>query len=247
MLDLIKVALEDIQKVFEINENLYEKYIEGDILKDDFLKSLVVRRENNFDWKKETPLGGAGTTLNACVLYCLIKHYNVIDVIETGVSGGYYTCFILSALRENNKTSRGQMLVSLELSSDMNEVGKLVPASFREVTNEGVDWNLITGKSSLDVFKEWKAEGLQHSAQLYSHDSLHTLPHMLRELHEFKQSISDRFVVFIDDEKADNFWNQALAQKAFNKSGYTVKYISGAESRLGAHLGGFLLYERTNR
>lgn len=244
MLDLIKVALEDIQQVFEIKENLYEKYIEGEILKDDLLKSLVARREDNFDWKKETPLGGAGTTLNACVLYCLIKHYNMIDVIETGVSGGYYTCFILSALRENNKTSRGQMLCSLELSDDMNEVGKLVPASLREVTDEGVDWNLIAGKSSLETFKEWKVQGLQHAAQLYSHDSLHTLSHMLRELHEFKQSISDRFVVFIDDEKADSFWDKAVAMKAFDKQGYKVTYISGKESRLSGHLGGFIKYER---
>lgn len=235
MLELIKVALEDIQNVFEIKENLYEKYVEGEILKDEFLKSLMARRADNFDWKKETPLGGAGTTLNACVLYCLIKHYKIGSVIETGVSGGYYSCFILSALKDNPDNT----LLSLELSDDMKVVGHLIPDSLK------ANWNLIAGKSSLETFKEWKKEGLEHFAGLYVHDSLHSLRHMLSELFEFKNSTSDQFIVFVDDEKSDNFWTLALAQKAFNKSGYAVKYISGKESRFnGHHLGGFLRYEK---
>ena len=65
---------------------------------------------------------------------------------------------------------------------------------------------------------------------------------MLKELNEFKNNKSLDFFVFIDDEKTDNFWQHCLNMGAFQKPGYSVKYISGAESRLQGHLGGFLHY-----
>ena len=239
MIEFIKVALEDVQNAFDIRESLFEKYFVGEILKDEFLVSLANQRASDFDWQKETPLGGAGTTLNAVVLYCLIKHYNLNSVIETGVSGGYYSSFILSALK--NARHKENFLLSLELSGDTSKIGKFIPENLKD------GWDLIVGKSSLDTFKEWKVSGIEHFAGLYCHDSLHTLSHMLRELHEFKQSVSDEFFIFIDDQNAEAFWDKALAMKAFDKPGYDVKYISGKESRLQGHLGGFLKYERKSR
>lgn len=239
--DIIKVGIEDVQKAFVIDADLYDLYVEKEIkLNADLMRLMQKRDSGNFDWKTETPHGGAGTSLNACVLYCLIRNYDINDVLETGVSGGYYTTFMLAALEKNNYHG---LLTSIDIVND-DEVGKLVPAKYREIGNEKVDWDLKLGRSSLDVFKEWKLKNINHSAGLYSHDSLHSLSHMLRELHEFKQSQADEFVVFIDDEKSDGFWDKALHMKAFEKPGYTVKYISGKESRLNRHLGAFLRYER---
>lgn len=237
--DVIRVGLEDISEAFGIKENIYEKYIEGEIKKNSDLMSLIEKREAEFDWEKETPLGGAGTTLNGCVLYCLIRYFDMCSVIETGVSGGYYTSFMLAALNENNY--HGQLL-SLELSDNKKEVGKLVP-KFK--LNEGVDWKLDLGKSSLEHFKEWKEKGINHAADLYSHDSLHTMSHMIKELNEFKESKSEKFFIFIDDEKSDNFWERCWAIGAFNKPGYVARGISGVESRLNGHLGGFLYYVKS--
>src|SRR3990167_3272103 len=128
MWDLVRIALEDIQNCFGITENLYEKYVEGEIKKDELLVPLIVRRQNNFDWKVETPLSGAGTSLNSCVLYSLIRYFDMDSVIETGVAGGFYTTFLLAGLCKNNYHGT---LTSLEISDDKNEVGKLVPEQLR--------------------------------------------------------------------------------------------------------------------
>lgn len=235
--EIVKIGLEDIQKAFDIRENLYDTYVEKEIKKNPELVALAERRDNNFDWQKETPLGGAGTTLNACVLYCLIRHFNMLYVIETGVSGGYYSAFMLSAMeRQENEKRDLTNLTSMEISSDKEKVGNLVPARLKDI------WLLMMGESSLDIFKRWREKGLNHNASLYSHDSLHTMSHMLKELNEFKQTKSENFFVFIDDQNTDNFWHRCLQMGAFQKSGYSVKWISGAESRLQGHLGGFLHY-----
>lgn len=235
--DIVKIGIEDVQKTFGITEDLYTAYVEGEIKKNADLIALIQKRDNEFDWQKETPLGGAGTTLNGCVLYCLIRHFGMISVVETGVSGGYYSAFILSALeRHENDSWNNTQLTSLELSSNKEQVGKLVPQRLRE------PWALMVGRSSLDVFKDWESRGLKHAANLYCHDSLHTMSHMLKELNEFKKTKSEKFFVFIDDEKTDNFWQRCLQMGAFQLPGYSVKWISGAESRLNGHLGGFLHY-----
>lgn len=238
---LCKIGLEDIQKCFDIKEDLWQ-YVEKEIKLNKDLMGLIQVRQKEFDWTKQTPLGGAGTSLNAIVLYCLIRSQNMSYVIETGVSGGYYTAFMMSAL---DKSIDYPMLTSVELSDDMKEVGKLIPQGIKDLTNgkpdqDELDWNLRTGVNSLDFFNETRS----HCADLYSHDSLHTMTHMMKELNEFKKSTTDNFYVFIDDEKSDNFWERCIQMGAFRKPGFEVKYISGKESRLKGHLGGFIQYKK---
>jgi hypothetical protein len=239
--DLMKIGLEDLEACFDIKENFYEKYLENEILKNKLLLPLMKQRDcGTFNWVDETPLGGMGTTLNACVLYSLIRHHKIKHVIETGVSGGYYSSFMLAALNENNNEG---LLTSLEISDNKQEVGKFVP---KFQLNDGVNWDLRMGRSSLEYFSDCKKDKVKHNAVLYSHDSLHTMAHMLKELKEFKESTSDVFYVFIDDEKSDRFWERCLEAGFFKKQGYEVKYVSGAESRLRGHLGGFVQY-RSNK
>lgn len=240
---LCKVALEDVQNKFDIKTDLWAEYVEKEIKLNKDLMYLIEKRQDNFDWATQTPLGGAGTSLNAIVLYCLIRHHNMSHVIETGVSGGFYTAFMMSALA---KSIDYPMLISLELSDDMTKVGSLIPQSIRDLTkgnenHDELDWNLKTGKSSLEYFKE---KNRTHCADLYSHDSLHTMSHMMKELNEFKKSTRDNFFIFIDDEKSDNFWDKCLQNGAFKKPGFEVKCISGKESRLQGHLGGFIQYNK---
>jgi len=240
MWDLVRIALEDIQNCFGITENLYEKYVEGEIKKDELLVPLIARRQNNFDWKVETRLGGAGTTLNGCVLYSLIRHFDMGTVIETGVAGGFYTLFMLAALKKNYPAK----LVSLELSDEKDEVGKLVPEELRLPFDGISGWDLRMGASSLEYFKTLKSLGAGHKAQLYSHDSLHTMEFMTKELLEFKQSQSNHFIVFFDDQMSESFWDRCLKMKLFDKKGFDVKCVSGQESRLRGHLGGFIQYKK---
>lgn len=231
---LIKVALEDVQKCFGIEENLFEKYYEGEILKNKDLVELIGTRNNMQDWREETPLGGPGTVLNGVVLYSLIRHYELFLAVETGVSGGFYTCFLLEAI-----SRQGGCLRSIELSDDKTEVAKLVP----KVWFKRPIWHLETGTNSLDSLRN-EGDDYNRIFHLYCHDSLHTMSHMLQELMEFKKCKNERFFVYIDDQDADLFWRKCIASGAFNKPGYDVKYISGNESRLNGHLGGFLKYEK---
>jgi hypothetical protein len=238
---LFQVGFEDIQSAFGIDVDLYKAYVEGEILKNEDLVKLIQYRDSGVDWNVATPNGGAGTTLNACVLYSLIRHYLMSFVIETGVSGGFYTAFMLAALNMNNYHG---ILESIELSTDKKEIGKLVP-KFK--LNEGVDWNLTLGKSSLDYFEDMKFMRVCHNAELYCHDSLHTYSHMLKELNHFKQSVCSDFFIYIDDQDSEMFWKRCIQSRMFLKLGYSVKYISGNESRLQGHLGGFLHYKKIDK
>jgi hypothetical protein len=233
MWELIKIALEDVQEAFDINENLYENYVEKEIKLNPDLKRIIIDREKDFDWKKRTPLGGAGTTLNGCVIYALIRYYKPIFSFETGVSGGYYTSFILEAAGKHYGR-----VTSVELSDDLSKIATLVPERWKG----SINWELETGTDSLLYIKEKYPKEAFLGTSFFSHDSLHTMSHMLKELSEFKRSTQDKFVIFIDDQVSDNFWERCIQMNAFAKNGYTVKCISGAESRLKGHMGGFLLY-----
>jgi len=67
---------------------------------------------------------------------------------------------------------------------------------------------------------------------------------MLKELYEFKKCRRDLFYVFFDDEREEDFWNRSVSLRLFDRRGYDVRYISGRESRLCGHLGGFIQYKK---
>lgn len=238
---ILYVGLQDVAQAFGIQDDLFQLYGK-EVSENQALIDLAKARQDLQDWKSEFPLGGPGTFLNALVLYCLIRHAKILSVIETGVSGGFYTAFMLAALKKNKEENDTGLpvLTSLEISDNKEEVAKLVPSEFRSARESGVHWDLLLGKSSLDRFKEM----LNHSAELYSHDSLHTMSHMLKELMEFKKSKRDVFYVFIDDQDSDNFWAKCISSGAFNKPGFKVSMIDGRSSRLKGHLGGFIKYEK---
>ena len=70
------------------------------------------------------------------------------------------------------------------------------------------------------------------------------MSHMLKEFMHFKKCEEDSFFIFIDDQDTDNFWRKLFQSGAYKKPGYLVNYISGNESRLKGHLGGFLRYTK---
>lgn len=220
-----------IQELFDIEEDIFE-YITEEVLPDESLMRLVTRRDaSSFSWPDETPLGGPGTSLNSFVLYSLIRHYDMKKVIETGVSGGMYTSFLLSALNKN-----GGYLRSLELSDDKNIVGHLIPESIKSYKN----WDLITGQDSLIGLKRDDVD----SFDFYCHDSLHTMRHMTKEIIQFLRCNNDRFFLFIDDQDAEMFWKRSMNNNLFRKKGYNNYCISGNETEPLGHLGGFVKYEK---
>lgn len=234
--EIIKIALEDVAECFKIEKDLYKTYCKEEILKNKTLVSMIDKRSNEvIDWNEKTPLGGPGTVLNAVVLYSLIRHYELFMAVETGVSGGFYTTFLLEALLGSN----GGILRSIEISDNKEEVGKLIPKKWFESPS----WHLEIGTNSLDSLKN-EEDDYNRIFHLYCHDSLHTMSHMTKELIEFKKCKNDRFFIFFDDQNSDLFWDRCLKTNTFLKPGYDVKYISGSESRLKKHMGGFLKYDK---
>jgi len=232
---LIEIGLEDVQKAFGIKESLWE-CVERELMPNESLYSVCKHRDVE-DWREHFALGGPGTILNAVVIYCLLRHYHIFSVIETGVSGGFYTSFILEAIHKN-----GGIVTSIELSDDLKEVGKLVPQKFKN----SVFWNLVTGQDSISFLTNPDNKELARTAQFYCHDSLHTMSHMLKELNEFKKCNEKEFFIFIDDQNSDNFWHKCLQTNAFRKpNNWVVNNISGNESRLSGHLGGFIKYNKS--
>jgi hypothetical protein len=230
---LIKVGLEDLAKAFDIKVNLYKLYRE-EILTNKNLLFMMESRGKIENWQKVTPLGGPGTVLNGICLYCLTRCQGVTNIVETGVSGGFYTGFLLEAINRNNRP--GSLLTSIELA-DNNQIGKLIPNELDKKF-----WHLITGKDSVTHLQK---VNYGVSCQLFCHDSLHTMKHMSLELMEFKKQMRQPSgLMFFDDQDSDLFWVRSLQTKAFQKPGYKVRHISGNESRLNGHLGGFLLYEK---
>ena len=92
MEQLIKVGLEDISKCFDIDEDLYKKYYQEEILKDKNLVGVINARNNIGDWRSETPLGGPGTVLNGIILYCLIRHYKISCFLVFSLTIKSYYC-----------------------------------------------------------------------------------------------------------------------------------------------------------
>jgi hypothetical protein len=226
-----------VQDVFGISDDLYEKYVNDEILKDAVLVDLLRIRENDFNWIVKSCLGGPGTVLNAFVIYSLIRHFDLKKVIETGVSGGFFTTFLLSALAKNGNDC---YLDSVEFSSDLEHIGHLIPASIKA---NNVNWKLHTGIDSLLWFEQLKNDGKTVDADLYCHDSLHTMSHMTKELLWFKKCEKEKFFVYVDDQNSDDFWERSKKIKLFNKKQYAIITISGNDFQPAGHLGGFLRYD----
>jgi len=223
--ELIKMNLEDIQRIFKIEENLYEKYILPEIYSDPITEDFIVRRQTG----ALVTLGGSGTLSNMCILYSLVRHYGFLKTLETGVDSGFSTYFFILAAQKN----KGQ-IVSIDILTDPR-IAEYPLQRFGDCEN----WNLIKGVDSLEQLKK-----MDRSFGLYSHDSLHKMYHMLKELDEFKKCELDRFVVFFDDQNSDNFWDFCLRNNLFKKKGYRVSFIKRTNVRFYDHMGGFILYEK---
>jgi len=225
------VGLREVCNQFDLPfSEIFDKYIVNEIWKKVELLQLAMFRHIKMKEMGDLfPLGGPGTFLNACVIYSLIRYYKCKKILETGVSGGFYTSFILSAAMENFAE-----VDSVELSDDLSNVAKYVPYG-------GYDkWHLYTGCDSLDFLS--KVENMDYD--FYCHDSLHTKEHMLGELNYFKKTNNNNFCVFFDDQNDDGFWLSSLFDNKFSKEGYVYNFIDGDCTSLCGHLGGFINYKK---
>jgi predicted O-methyltransferase YrrM len=120
----------------------------------------------------------------------MIRCFKPRIVVETRVANGASSTFILSALEKNNFGK----LYSIDLpDKDLllrEEVGWLVPKSLRH------RWRLLIGDSRI-ILPKLLAE-LGH-VDIFLHDSLHTLEHILFEINEAYNYMPKGGFLIIDD------------------------------------------------
>jgi predicted O-methyltransferase YrrM len=146
--------------------------------------------------------GAMVSPLEGPIIYTIIRCLKPRIVIETGVANGASSTFILSALEKNNLGK----LYSIDLpSKDLllkEEIGWLVPQSLRH------RWELIIGDSRI-VLPKLLAE-IGH-VDIFLHDSLHTLEHVLFELKESYNYIPKGGFLIIDDINVE--WIKKINQE----------------------------------
>ncbi|MGC9069351.1 MAG: class I SAM-dependent methyltransferase [Thermoprotei archaeon] len=127
--------------------------------------------------------------LEGPVIYALIRSLKPNIVVETGVANGSSTTFILKALETNHK---GQ-LFSIDMPSNylnVKEIGWLVPEYLRK------RWKLIIEDAKTALPK--LLFNLKH-VDIFLHDSLHTLDHVLFELKEAYNYMPKGGILIADD------------------------------------------------
>jgi len=160
------------------------------------------------------------------LLYSIIRRYNPDIVVETGVSIGVSTAYILAAMHENNKgtlysidlqpwiiakikeiDTQGNIDIILEdrqkyrlNKSEINEfIGSFVPEYLKE------RWTLIIGDS-----KELLPLLLRRLGKIsiFLHDSLHTYEHMRFEFETAWPYLTDYGILL----SHDILWNNAFVE-----------------------------------
>jgi len=122
-------------------------------------------------------------------------------VVETGVSFGVTSSFILQAMEDNGFGTLYSIDLPFEFATK-EEVGIIVPKRLRH------RWELIIGDSRI-ILPKLLAE-LGH-VDIFLHDSLHTLEHILFELKESYNYIPKGGFLIVDDINVD--WIKKINQE----------------------------------
>jgi hypothetical protein len=124
-----------------------------------------------YEIQKRVPRPRYGGFPNPEIFYILVRKIRPKIVIETGVSFGITSSFILQAMEENEFGT----LYSIDLPfqfATKEEVGMAVPKRLRH------RWELILGDSKIELPRLLKDLDI---IDVFFHDSLHTYEHMMFE------------------------------------------------------------------
>lgn len=181
--------------------------------------------DNSPVWKKVAenlslyPNGyGMQMTKESATLYLLVRLMKPDLIIETGVSAGVSSTYILRALHDNNKGE----LHSIDLPPDNipsgKECGWLVPETLR------TRWYLHIGDAK-DLL-EPLLESLQR-IDFFIHDSLHTYDHMMWEFRTAWQYLNLRGVMLAHDIGRNMAFSDFMKEKGVSWKNYRVFHVLG--------------------
>ena len=209
---------------------------------EDFLKYLVdIEYENNYSpdltdlyynlVRRIEGIYGKDKSLSilsreeAISVYILVLHLKPEIVVETGVSDGMSSFFILSALNENKK---GNLY-----SIDLPEVG--MPRLYGKEPGWIVDdnlrkrWTLIYGKTEVKLPP--LLEKLKH-VDIFLHDSEHSYTNMKFEFSLALKYMKEGSLLLSDDARANSAFEDLRNIQGFDQNKMCL--LTGMDSDLGA-------------
>ncbi len=146
------------------------------------------------------PFGARGpfAVVGGPTLYALAMLSQPAIVVETGVSGGVSSAYILSALEHNSKGH----LYSIDLDAPSilppgKETGWIVPGDLRD------RWTLLLGDAK-DLLPELLDD--LGSFEMFLHDSNHSYNHMMWEFRVAWRALASGGLLLTDDV----FWNESF-------------------------------------
>ena len=213
---------------FEKHED-FIKYLIGIEYKNNYLSdlsdlyyNLVKKIESTYGKDKSLSILSLEEAIS---VYILVLHFKPEIVVETGVSDGMSSFFILSALNENNK---GNLY-----SIDFPEVGmpKLYGKEPGWIVDEALRqrWTLIYGKS------ESKLPPLQRNLKhvdIFLHDSEHSYTNMKFEFSTALRHMKNGSLLLSDDVRSNSAFQELSDVKDFGQN--KICLLTGKDSDLGA-------------
>lgn len=188
----------------------------------DLYYNLVKRIESIYGKDMSLSILSLGEAVS---VYFLVQNLKPEVVIETGVSDGMSSFFILTALNENKKGSL--------YSIDLPEVG--MPMLYGKepgwIVNEVLRqrWTLIYGKSELQLpplLRKLK------QVDIFLHDSEHSYANMKFEFSLALKHMKDGSLLLSDDARSNSAFQELLSFSGFGKSKCCL--LTGSDSDLGA-------------
>ena len=192
-IDTLKSFLEDIKKNYDLQKHLDDQYLK--------LSRLISSETDKLYFAKNNPGGRLNRNAQehaGFLLYILVRALKPNTFVETGVSGGESSSYILQAMNDNNKGH----LYSIDLPPDFDQKARNVVIPNGETSGWAIpthlkkSWTLKLG-SSKDLLNPL----LQNLKEIdmFCHDSLHTYDHMLFEYETSWQYLKKNGIIITDD------------------------------------------------
>ncbi len=134
------------------------------------------------------------------ILFMIVRKYKPEILIETGISRGYSSYFILSAIKlnGNGKLISIDVADEIELCKNKYIVGWLVPDDLRK------NWEVVRGLTS-DVLPK-----LTGNVDIFMHDSLHTQDNMTYEYDWAYGKLKEGGILISDDIDLNYAWKNFI-------------------------------------
>jgi hypothetical protein len=157
-------------------------------------------------------------TKELSALYLVVRLIQPDHIVETGVSAGVSSTYILSALEDNKKGELHSIDLPPENLPAGKTVGWIVPEHLRDY------WSLHIGDS-----KELLKPLLQEIGEIdcFVHDSLHTYEHMMWEFRTAWKYICPNGLFLSHDVGANEAFFDFMKEKGIPWSNYRVFHVLG--------------------